>query len=87
MDESPLFSRLETLAAFLARLHQKTATSHPVDWQPVCAYYHKVLFQLEGEGLVSAERKQKLMDLISLWRNRLGDCQTFQVLVHGMPLP
>lgn len=86
-DESPLFSRLEILAAFLARLHQKTATSHPVDWQPVCAYFHKVLFQLEGEGLLSAERNQELRDLISLWRNRLGDCPTFQVLVHGDATP
>jgi thiamine kinase-like enzyme len=86
-EEEPLFSRLELLASFLARLHQITATFQSVDWHPTEAYYYKVLYQLLEEKLLSNERIERFGRFITLWMKRLGESSTAQVLVHGDATP
>ncbi|MBI5585073.1 MAG: aminoglycoside phosphotransferase family protein [Deltaproteobacteria bacterium] len=86
-EHSALFSRLETLAFFLARLHQKTETGRPVDWTPLGTYFQKVLRQLFNAGLLPTELAQEFHRWISCWLNGLGNYPTRQVLIHGDATP
>jgi Ser/Thr protein kinase RdoA (MazF antagonist) len=86
-DGDPLFARLGRLASFLAGLHQKTLNGRSVDWGPVKTYCQKVLTQLSGEGLFSAEAIKIFSWLMAQWLSRLAGSNTFQVLVHGDATP
>jgi hypothetical protein len=86
-DQEPLFIRLETLAVFLARLHQKTETGLRMDWTPVEDYYHKVLSQLAGDDLLPDELLHNFCHWLSRWLDWLRDVPTGQVLVHGDATP
>jgi hypothetical protein len=86
-EHESLFYRLETLASFLARLHQKTLTGRRMDWTPLEVYYHKVLSQLRADGLLPDEQLYDFCHWISRWLDRLGGFPTGQVLVHGDATP
>lgn len=86
-EQQALFSRLETLAFFLARLHQKTETGRPADWKTVGAYYHKVLSQLTADALLPGELLEGFYHWISRWGDWLRGFPTGQVLVHGDATP
>jgi hypothetical protein len=86
-EEKPLLARLETLAFFLARLHQKTGTGRPVDWTPIAVYYQKVLGQLADDALLPGDQLQDFCRWIARWLDWLREEPVVQVLVHGDATP
>ncbi len=86
-DRETLFQKLTALAYFLATLHNRTAMRDRVDFNADCAYFDRVVEQLQTWRHIGQGEAHELWALKDRWRERGFMCEDNQVLVHGDVTP
>jgi len=82
-----LFQKLAALAYFLATLHNKTAVGDRVDFNRDCAYFDRVLEQLQKWRHIAWDEAREFYGLKERWRERGFMGEDNQVLLHGDVTP
>lgn len=85
--EGELLDRVETVAGFLATLHERTGTASRADARPALDYLAKVTAQLCAGGLLHPAEQAELHRLRDAWQaaGTLEDAPA--VLIHGDATP
>ena len=84
-NSSVLQDKLNALAGFLAKLHNRSARNAAVDFSAECIYFDHLLTLLEPS--ISPHTRGSLQKLKEQWRNVPEMWQDNQVLVHGDATP
>jgi hypothetical protein len=82
-----LFEKLTALAAFLAALHNRTASAEKVDVNRDCAYFDRIMDQLKKWGHIGWDEAEDFHRLKEQWRSRGFMWEDNQVTVHGDVTP
>lgn len=82
-----LFQKLAALAYFLATLHNRTATAWRVDMNRDCAYFDRIMGQLQTRGHIGWGEAEDFHRLKDRWREKACMWEDHQVLVHGDVTP
>ncbi len=86
-ERESLFQKLTALAYFLASLHNRTAVGDRVDFNEDCAYFDRVVEQLQKWRHIGQEEAHELRALKDRWREKGFMWEDNQVLVHGDVTP
>ena len=83
----PLYEKLTALAAFLAALHNRTATGDRVDVNQDCSYFDRIMDQLKNWGHIGWDEAEDFHRLKEQWRAKGFMWEDNQVIVHGDVTP
>ena len=86
-DDAHLYRRLTALAYFLATQHARTANGVPVDFEPDCRYFDKVVNRLSTSGRIGQWDVEEFVFLRDCWRDRPRMWTDQQVWLHGDATP
>jgi tetratricopeptide (TPR) repeat protein len=86
-DHETLFAKLTQVASFLAELHERSRIAQPVDQEASLAYYRRVIGQLAGAKVISAEQQERLAAIGDDWGQSGLLRSASQVYIHGDAMP
>jgi aminoglycoside phosphotransferase (APT) family kinase protein len=86
-DPGHLYSRLTSLAYFLATLHNRTANGDAVDFDSDCRYFDTLVATLRHRRRIGQWDVDELSWLRDRWRERAMMWQDQQVWLHGDATP
>jgi aminoglycoside phosphotransferase (APT) family kinase protein len=86
-DDAHLYSRLTSLAYYLATQHNRTANGRQVDFEVDSRYMDQVVARLQRDGRIGQWDADEFLWLRDLWRERPRMWQDQQVWLHGDATP
>lgn len=84
-NDALLYSKLTSLALFLATVHNRSAKGVGVDFDRECRYSDSIINCLEG--MISRSEKEYLHHLVREWKSDWAMWSDQEVLVHGDATP
>ena len=84
-NDGLLFSKLTSLAWFLATVHNKSAKGVGVDFDRECHYSNSIINCLDG--IVNYWERERLYSLVQDWKSDWAMWSDQEVLVHGDATP